>query len=391
MIWEIVKLGSLCHKITDGSHNPPKGIDESAFMMLSSKNIFHDEIHFENPRYLTSKDFEQENKRTDVSENDILLTIVGTVGRVAIVSEKHPKFTLQRSVAVLKPCVDLINPRFLMYSLRNLTNLLLEGARGVAQQGIYLKQIRELKVPYPPLPEQKKIAEILDAADSLRQKDQQLIEHYNTLSQSLFLDMFGDPVTNPMGWEKKHLKEMGKVSTGNTPPRANPDYYGDHIEWIKTNNINTPNQCLTPAEEYLSSEGLDVGRSVDAGSLLVTCIAGSKKVIGNVAIANRKVAFNQQINSFTPLSGNVLYYYHLFVVGKKHIQKFSTNSMKGMISKSKFESIDFISTPVKLQSQFAERIQLLDAQVNNARASLQKSEDLFNSLLQRAFKGELTS
>ena len=153
----------------------------------------------------------------------------------------------------------------------------------------------------------QKIAAILDAADKLRQKDQQLIEQYNALSQSLFLDMFGDPVTNPMGWDIKTLKSIGSVSTGNTPPRAKAEYYGEYIEWIKTNNINTPNMYLTKAEEYLSPEGLSVGRSVEKNSLLVTCIAGSKKVIGNVAITDRKVAFNQQINSFTPDKSNIFF------------------------------------------------------------------------------------
>ncbi len=249
----------------------------------------------------------------------------------------------------------------------------------------------KIKIPLPPLAEQQKIAAILDAADSLRQKDQQLIEHYTALSQSLFLEMFGDPVSNPMGWEKKSLKKLGVIYTGNTPSRENSEYYGNDIEWIKTNNINTPNIYLTPAVEYLSEAGLKIGRVVESGSLLVTCIAGSKKVIGNVAIANRKVAFNQQINSFTPFKGHILYFYYLFIVGKKHIQSFSTDSMKGMINKSKFESIDFISPPITLQNQFAEKIQAIEAQKQQAQASLEKSETLFNSLLQCAFKGELTA
>ena len=147
---------------------------------------------------------------------------------------------------------------------------------------------------------------------------------------------------------------------------------------------------LTKAEEYLSQQGLDIGRSVEKGSLLVTCIAGSKKVIGNVAITNRKVAFNQQINSFTPDAANIFFLYYMFIIGQKYIQSFSTNGMKGMINKSKFESIDFIFPPIELQNQFAQHIEKIEQQKHLAQASLEKSETLFNSLLQRAFKGELT-
>ena len=280
--------------------------------------------------------------------------------------------------------------QFFKYLIGTSLNEMGRETHGSTMKHITKVKFDRFKIPYPPLPEQQKIASLLDAADSLRQKDQQLIEKYTALSQSLFLEMFGDPVSNPMGWDKKPLKDVGIVRTGNTPSRENLEYYDAHIEWIKTNNINTPSMYLTPAEEYLSEAGLKVGRCVNAGSILVTCIAGSKSVIGNVAIADRKVAFNQQINSFTPFEGNVLFFYSLFKAGKKHIQSFSTDSMKGMINKSKFESIDFIIPPLELQNQFAERIQSIEAQKQLAIASLEKSEALFNSLLQRAFKGELT-
>ncbi len=176
--------------------------------MLSSKNIFDGEINFDNPRFLTEDDFRLENRRTDVSVNDILLTIVGTVGRVAVVTELHPKFTLQRSVAVLKPVLEKVDSRFLMYTLRNMLDVLLAGARGVAQKGIYLKQIRDIEIPLPPLPEQKRIAAILDKTDAIRRKRQQAIQLADDFLRAVFLDMFGDPVTNPKGWETFTLADV---------------------------------------------------------------------------------------------------------------------------------------------------------------------------------------
>ena len=97
-----MKLSDVCTKITDGSHNPPKGVSSSEFIMLSSKNIFDDSITFDEPRYLTEDEYNAENNRTNISEDDLLMTIVGTVGRVAIVPHDFPKTCLQRSVAVLK-------------------------------------------------------------------------------------------------------------------------------------------------------------------------------------------------------------------------------------------------------------------------------------------------
>ena len=79
-------IKDICTSITDGSHNPPQGIASSSYLMLSSKNVFDDKITLDEPRFLSEEDFAKENKRTNVKCGDILLTIVGTVGRAAVVS-----------------------------------------------------------------------------------------------------------------------------------------------------------------------------------------------------------------------------------------------------------------------------------------------------------------
>ena len=160
--WDVSKLGELCTFITDGSHNPPKGIEKSDYLMLSSRDINDGELTFEKPRYLTKKDFEIENKRTDLQVDDVLLTTVGTIGRTAIYSGTPKNVTFQRSVSVLRPNTEKISSKFLMYFLDSLTELLNQEARGVAQQGIYLNQVRKLDIPVPIIFEQRKIVELLE-------------------------------------------------------------------------------------------------------------------------------------------------------------------------------------------------------------------------------------
>lgn len=160
--WQESKLSSLCAKITDGSHNPPKGVEISEYLMLSSKNVFNDNINLNSPRYLSEKDFKSENKRTEITEGDVLLTIVGTIGRTAVVSNSDNYYTLQRSVAVLKPAKNIIHSRFLMYVLRSIFDELVTNARGVAQKGLYLNQIRDLKVSVPDIATQSRIVKELD-------------------------------------------------------------------------------------------------------------------------------------------------------------------------------------------------------------------------------------
>lgn len=252
------------------------------------------------------------------------------------------------------------------------------------------KTLGELEIPLPPLAEQKRIAAILDKADAIRRKRNQALKLADDFLRATFLDMFGDPVTNPMGWEVVCLSDLGEVKTGNTPSRKKIEYYGDSIEWIKSDNINSPFHYLTKAEEGLSMEGKAVARTVPPYSTLVTCIAGSFDCIGNAALSDREVAFNQQINAITPKEGtDPFFLYCLILNSKKKIQYSSTNSMKGMVSKGNFEKIKFYKPPVKLQREFRAFFEKYMAIVNSSVVDEQNGCELFNSLTQRAFRGEL--
>ena len=248
----------------------------------------------------------------------------------------------------------------------------------------------KIQIPLPPLAEQRRIAGILDAADALRAKRREALAQLDTLLQSTFLDIFGDPVTNPMKWDTSPLGEVGEVITGNTPSRKRPEYYGEDIEWIKSDNINDPSLVLTEAEERLSVAGKAVARTSPKGSILVTCIAGSPSCIGNAAIADREVAFNQQINAFVPGERITLWFaFGVFWVGKGLVQSASTNSMKGMVSKSAFSAISIPIPPKSLQSRFAAIAESVERQKADQRTHLAELDTLFASLQSRAFRGDL--
>ena len=172
--------------------------------------------------------------------------------------------------------------------------------------------------------------------------------------------MFGNPVSNPMKWEKRRLADECNIITGNTPSRKVEEYYGDYIEWIKSDNITGAGVYLSTAREYLSEEGLKVGRSIEKNSILMTCIAGSIKCIGNVAIADRKVAFNQQINGIEPLKNNVYFMLQQFNLSQKYIQSTINMSLKGILSKGQLSELEFIFPPIEKQNEFAEFFKQID-------------------------------
>lgn len=154
--WIETELLNIANKITDGSHNPPPK-SEFGEPMLSAQNIFNGKILFEDYRLIKSQDFEEEYKRANVEPGDVLLTIVGTIGRSTVVPEKIKRFTLQRSVALIKP--NAINPYYLSFYLRSPESQLFfqQNSKGTAQKGIYLNSLKNLPVSLAPLPEQRAI------------------------------------------------------------------------------------------------------------------------------------------------------------------------------------------------------------------------------------------
>lgn len=184
------KLSDICSGITDGSHNPPAGISNSDYLMLSSKNIYDDKITFDDPRYLSEEQFAVEHKRTGIKPGDVLMTIVGTVGRTAIVPDGMTPITLQRSVAVLHPIKDICLSRYLMYVLRSKRQFFESEAHGVAQKGIYLKQLSGIVVDVPYVEKQKEVVQILDFVQSIIKKRYDELDKLDELVKARFVEMF---------------------------------------------------------------------------------------------------------------------------------------------------------------------------------------------------------
>lgn len=248
------------------------------------------------------------------------------------------------------------------------------------------RYLSEISINEIEIYKQKQIAKTLDKAQELIDFRKESIAKLDELAKSIFIDMFGDPVSNPKGWEVKKIADLGKVQTGNTPPRAEADNYGNYLEWIKSDNILRDKIVITEAREYLSQKGAKKGRIAEKGSLLFTCIAGSMLSIGNLGYVDRTVAFNQQINSLTPINNNSLYLYFLFTLSKQVFEESSTKSMKIMVNKSTFEGLIFPVAPIELQNKFATIIEKIESQKSLYEQELEKLEENFQALLQQSFK-----
>ena len=153
--WEYARLKSICTKIVDGSHNPPKGQNhKTEYLMMSSRNINDNTfIDLDNVRYLSKTEFEKENERTLIAFNDILLTTVGSLGRSCIYQKNPLNLCFQRSVTVIS---TLILPQYLKLYFDSpcFQRFMNDNANGTAQKGFYLNQLENVIIPVPPISEQ---------------------------------------------------------------------------------------------------------------------------------------------------------------------------------------------------------------------------------------------
>ena len=274
---------------------------------------------------------------------------------------------------------------YLYYFMEGYIEELRKQAIGGVIKYIKLGNLTEALIELPSVDEQKSIVEILEKAKGILDKRNDEICALDDLIKARFVERFGDPKSNSFGFDKMMMKDTCKVVTGNTPSRSVAEYYGDYIEWIKTDNIVPGLFNPTKATESLSKKGMEIGRIVDRNSILMACIAGSIASIGRVCITDRMVAFNQQINAIIPKRYNILFLYVLLQVSKDYLVEEINMALKGILSKSKLEKKEFIVPPMEMQNQFAEFVE----QINKSKVSIQKALDetklLFDSLMQKYF------
>ncbi len=206
--WELVRLGEVSIFIKDGTHTPPERVTKGV-PLLSARNITNSRIvRFEDDTYITENEYQKIHSKYEIQKGDVLLTIVGTIGNTVVANVNY-KFTLQRSVAIIRPDENKLSPYFLhlIFQSANLKKQILGYSKTTTQAGIYLKELNGLKLPLPPLPEQRRIAEVLGTVDGAIQKVGGAIERTERLKRGLMQRL----LTRGIGHERFKESELGRV------------------------------------------------------------------------------------------------------------------------------------------------------------------------------------
>jgi len=383
-------LKDICRKIVDGSHNPPAGVSHSQYLMISSKNVGDDNISFDEPRYLSEPDFEVENRRTHIEPDDLLLTIVGTVGRIAIVPQETPNFCLQRSVSVLKPKSDIVYPSYLMYQIQSMRKLFEQEAHGVAQKGIYLKQVEQLPVYIPSMTEQIHVASTFKKISNLICLRKQQLAKLDELAKARFAEMFGDPVQNNKKWSLVPLKDIAEIRIG---PFGTILHKEDYIECghalVNPSHIVDGKICIDPKltisdEKYgeLASYALQVG----------DIVLGRRGEMGRCAVVYEDGLLCGTGSMTIRPNGKMLPYFLQNILSNPTYRRIIEDKAVGVtmmnLNVPIVSELSVPLLPLKLQEDFIGFLGKVDKSKLTIQQSLDKLEVLKKALMQEYFGGK---
>ncbi len=337
-----------------------------------------------------------------LKKNDILMSHINSESHLAKTAIYNFNDTIIHGMNLLclRPKPEVLIGKYAFYYFNSKTfkrQIPKIIKKSVNQASFTVTALKKLKIPLPPLTTQKKIVALLDGAQSLIDKRKAQIALLDELIKSTFYTMFGDPVTNPMGWEKKSLSILtSKIGSGATPRGGRESYKNKGISLIRSMNIYNnvfeykdlafiDNEQAGKLDNVTVEEN-DVLFNITGASVARACIVPNcvlpARVNQHVSILRAKT--NQLLSSYlVHLLTNDMYQQYLLKLGG------AGGATREAITKEQLLDLIIPLPPLTLQNQFAEKVQAIEAQKTKMQAGQKAMEELFGSLMQRSFSGEI--
>ena len=264
-----------------------------------------------------------------------------------------------------------------------------EYVTGTTRQRISRGNFSKLKISVPPLEQQRRIASILDQADELRQKRQQAIEKLDQLLQATFIDMFGDPVSNPKGWEKEKMDTLMTIVRGGSP-RPIENFLGGTYPWIKIGDATKGDDLfITKTKEAITEEGLHKTRLLPEGSVI---FANCGVSLGFARILKIQGCIHDGWLAFQDIHEDKIHKLFLLKALNSITQYFRDTAPDGTqpnLNTAIMKNFELIIPPMDLQLKFIAIVESIVKQKKILETSNIEFTNLFESLQNKAFSGNL--
>ena len=391
----LVTLSECCTFIKDGTHGSPIRTP-AGIPVLSAAHVRDGRLHFDTGRFTSEEELLTFQKRLKPAPGDVLLTIVGTIGRTAVVDRDRP-FVFQRSVCVLRPKKNVVISTYLKSALESdaVKSQFHVEKHEVAQAGIYLEALNEIKIPLPPLSEQQRITTLLGKADRLRRTRRYALELTHTLLPAAFLELFGEtgdrfPVltVEELAADKPHAIRTGPFGS----QLLHSEFTDRGVAVLGIDNA-VNNEFAWGQLRFITPEKYEQLKryTVFPGDVIITIMG----TCGRCAIVpddiptaiNTKhlccITLDQKRCLPVYLHGAFLF--HPFIRRQQGVA--TKGSIMDGLNMEIIKSLRIPLPPLRLQQKFAAMTEQVERLRAAQREALRQAEHLFQTLLHRSFSG----
>lgn len=391
--WQLVSLKYLVREAQSGFASGKR--DANGTIQVRMNNVTT-EGNWDWSKVLRVPASEKQIIKYKLEAGDVLVNITNSpnlVGKTVYFSGSHEALVFSNHFLRLRLKHDKIDPNYLRRWLNVLWNRrVFEGlcTQWVNQASVRKEDLLTLHVPLAPLEEQRRIAAILDKADAVRRKRQQAITLIEELLQSAFLEMFGDPVTNPKKWKVESLGEIATFLGGGTPSRKQSKYYEGDICWASSKDMSV--DVLVDTEEHITKEAIDSSSTKLVGVGVLLVVVKSKILMRRLPVARTEVTtcFNQDIKAIIPHNSSITRYLHRHIkLGQEVLLRQARGVNTEGLTLDHLKKYKVMIPPALQVNKFVELEKSLERSLSTNQKAIKESKNFFNSLLQRAFNGKL--
>lgn len=329
-------------------------------------------------------------------EGDLLVSSANSwnlVGKCSWVPKLKYEATAGGFISILRADRERVYPRYLYHwfaSPRTQHDVRLCGRQTTNISNLNYDRCLNLQIPLPKLEEQKRIAAILDKADAIRRKRQLRLTEFTRFLEASYLDMFGFPLDDGGRWKRGSMKSLAKFKRGKfTPrPRNDPRYFGGPHPFIQTGELTSCDGYLRTWRQTLNEEGTKVSKCFPPGTV---CIALVGATIGETAILDFDSYFPDSLIGIEAKPGQSTPEFIEYTLRfyKPWFRSRAPETARANINAQTIESLIVPLPPVDLQKHFSEIYKRIDKLRSQEKTGVEESDNLFNGLVQRAFRGEL--
>ncbi len=327
----------------------------------------------------------KECKCKPIPKNTVLFSFKLSIGKVGI--SAVDLFTNEAIAAFFIKDSSRLDTKFLFYSLKS-TDYSIGSNKAVMGKTLNKEQLKKFSISLPPLEEQLQIVKILDLAQALIEKRKQAIAYLDDYVKAVFLDMFGDPVSNPKGWETEKFGNLGTLDRGKSKhrPRNAPELLGGVHPLIQTGDIASSNIYIETYNSTYSDIGLKQSKKWMKGTLCITIAAN----IAKTGILSFDSCFPDSVVGFLPDTSktNAIFVHFWMSFFQKILEDNAPESAQKNINLKILRELKVIQPPIQAQDKFALTLEKVVSARQKMLSQLKELENNFQAKLQRAFRSD---